>query len=65
MVLITAVLSPEKEKSSRKTKCKLSKLETGKKYYIKVRVYKVYTDELGQEVTADGKWSIVITKKMK
>ena len=40
-------------------------LTKGKKYYVKVRAYKNYTDELGQKVKAYGKWSSVVSKTTK
>lgn len=43
----------------------IKKLTGGKKYYVKIRAYKNYTDELGQKVKAYGKWSSVVSKMTK
>lgn len=51
--------------SGSKTGFTVKKLSGGTKYYVKVRAYKNYTDELGQKVKAYGKWSSVISKATK
>ena len=51
--------------SGSKTGYTIKKLSGGKKYYVKIRAYKNYTDELGQEVKAYGKWSSVVSKTTK
>ena len=48
-----------------KTGYTIKKLSGGTKYYVKVRAYKNYTDELGQKVKAYGKWSSVVSKATK
>lgn len=48
--------------SGSKTGYTIKKLSGGTKYYVKVRAYKNYTDELGQKVKAYGKWSSVVSK---
>ena len=49
----------------RKTGYTIKKLSGGTKYYVKVRAYKNYTDELGQKVKAYGKWSSAVSKTTK
>lgn len=51
--------------SKSKTSYTLSKLKGDKKYYVRIRAYKTYTDELGQKVKAKGKWSKVVEKTTK
>ena len=41
------------------------KLKGSKKYYVRIRAYKNYTDEVGQKVTAEGKWSSAVSKSGK
>lgn len=43
----------------------VKKLTGDKKYYVKIRAYKTYTDELGQKVKAYGKWSSAVSKTTK
>lgn len=43
----------------------VKKLTGDKKYYVKIRAYKNYTDELGQKLKAYGKWSSVVSKTTK
>ena len=43
----------------------VKKLTGDKKYYVKIRAYKTYTDELGQKIKAYGKWSSVVSKTTK
>ena len=43
----------------------VKKLTGDKKYYVKIRAYKTYTDELGQKIKAYGKWSSVMSKTTK
>ena len=51
--------------SKSKTSYTLSKLKGDKKYYVRIRAYKYYTDELGQKVKANGKWSKSVEKTTK
>ena len=51
--------------SGSKNSYTVKKLSGGKKYYVKVRAYKNYKDELGQTVKAYGKWSSVVSKTTK
>lgn len=51
--------------SKNKTSYMIKSLKGGKKYYVKIRAYKNYTDELGQKVTAEGAWSNVVSKTTK
>lgn len=51
--------------SKSKTSYTIKKLKGGKKYYVRIRAYKNYTDELGQKVTAEGKWSKTVSKTTK
>lgn len=51
--------------SKSKTSYTLSKLKGDKKYYVRIRAYKTYTDELGQKVKANGKWSKSVEKTTK
>lgn len=51
--------------SGSKTGYTVKKLSGGTKYYVKIRAYKNYTDELGQTVKAYGKWSSVVSKTTK
>ncbi|MCI7323100.1 MAG: fibronectin type III domain-containing protein [Lachnospiraceae bacterium] len=51
--------------SKSKTGYTIKKLKGSKKYYIRIRAYKNYTDELGQKVTAEGKWSSAVSKTTK
>ncbi|MDD5952683.1 MAG: fibronectin type III domain-containing protein [Oscillospiraceae bacterium] len=43
--------------SKSKTSYIIKSLKGSKKYYVRIRAYKNYTDELGQKVKAVGKWS--------
>lgn len=51
--------------SKSKTSYTIKKLKGNKKYYVRIRAYKTYTDELGENVQAYGKWVTVnkTTKK--
>ena len=51
--------------SKSKTSYTLSKLKGDKKYYVRIRAYKTYTDELGQKVKTEGKWSKAVVKTTK
>ncbi|MGN0714389.1 MAG: fibronectin type III domain-containing protein [Anaerovoracaceae bacterium] len=51
--------------SKDKTSTTIKELKAGKKYYVRIRAYKYYTDELGQKVKAKGKWSKVVEKTTK
>ena len=51
--------------SKSKTSYTIKKLKGSKKYYVRIRAYKNYTDELGQKVTAEGKWSSAVSKSGK
>ena len=51
--------------SKSKTSYTIKKLKGSKKYYVRIRAYKNYTDELGQKVTAEGKWSSAVSKTTK
>ena len=51
--------------SKSKTSYTIKKLKESKKYYVRIRAYKNYTDELGQKVTAEGKWSSAVSKTTK
>ena len=51
--------------SKSKSSYTIKKLKAGKKYYVKIRGYKNYTDELGQKVKAYGKWSNSVVKTTK
>ncbi len=51
--------------SKSKTGYTIKKLKGSKKYYVRIRAYKNYTDELGQKVTAEGKWSSAVSKTTK
>ena len=51
--------------SKSKTSYTVKKLSGGKKYYVRIRAYKNYKDELGQTVKAYGKWSSAISKTTK
>lgn len=51
--------------SKSKTGYTIKNLKGSKKYYITIRAYKNYTDELGQKVTAEGKWSSAVSKTTK
>lgn len=51
--------------SESKTTYTIKKLKGNKKYYVRIRSYKTYTDEVGQKQSAYGKWVTVnkTTKK--
>ena len=51
--------------SKDKTSTTIKELKAGKKYYVRIRAYKYYTDELGQKVKAKGKWSKAVEKTTK
>ena len=51
--------------SKSKTSYTIKKLKGSKKYYVRIRAYKNYTDELGQKVKAYGKWSNSVVKTTK
>lgn len=51
--------------SGNKTGYTIKKLSGAKKYYVKIRAYKNYTDELGQKVKVYGKWSSTTSKTTK
>ncbi len=51
--------------SKSKTSYTISKLKGDKKYYVRIRAYKTYTDELGQKVKTEGKWSKAVVKTTK
>ena len=48
-----------------KTAYTIKKLGGGQKYYVRIRAYKNYKDELGQTVKAYGKWSSAVSKTTK
>lgn len=48
-----------------KTSYTIKKLKGSQKYYVRIRAYKNYTDELGQTVTAKGTWSSAVSKTTK
>ena len=48
-----------------KTAYTIKKLGGGQKYYVRIRAYKNYKDELGQTVKAYGKWSNAVSKTTK
>lgn len=51
--------------SKSKTIYTIKNLKGSTKYYVRIRAYKNYTDELGQKVTAEGKWSSAVSKTTK
>lgn len=51
--------------SNSKTGYTIKKLKGNKKYYVRIRAYKNYTDELGQKVKAEGKWSKAVSTTTK
>lgn len=51
--------------SSSKTGYTIKKLKGSKKYYVRIRAYKNYKDELGQNVKAEGKWSKAVSSTTK
>ena len=51
--------------SKSKTGYTIKKLKGSKKYYVRIRAYKNYKDELGQTVKAEGKWSNAVSKTTK
>ena len=51
--------------SKSKTSCTIKNLKGNKKYYVRIRGYKNYTDELGQKIKAEGKWSNAVSKTTK
>lgn len=51
--------------SKGKTGYTIKNLKGNKKYYVRIRAYKNYTDELGQKVTAEGKWSKAVSTTTK
>lgn len=48
--------------SKSKTGYTFKKLAENKKYFIRIRAYKTFTDDLGNESTSSGKWSSVVSK---
>lgn len=51
--------------SKSKTSYTIKNLKGSKKYYVRIRAYKNYTDELGQKVKAEGKWSKAVSTTTK
>lgn len=51
--------------SKSKTSYTIKKLGGGQKYYVRIRAYKNYKDELGQTLKAYGKWSSSVSKTTK
>lgn len=51
--------------SKSKTGYIIKKLKGRKKYYVRIRAYKNYKDELGQNVKAEGKWSKSVSSTTK
>lgn len=41
-----------------KTKYKITKLKSGKKYYVRIRAYQLYQTQDGKEKKAYGKWTV-------
>lgn len=51
--------------SKSKSSYTIKKLKGSKKYYVRIRAYKTYTDELEQSLKSYGKWSNVVSKTTK